>query len=208
MSRRSRHRLFGLLLTVAASVPLFLTSCASRPPSKPLELCDIFAERPGWHRAAVRMEKRWKIPVPVAMAFVQRESAYRAKARPPRDKLLWIIPWKRPSSAYGYAQATNPTWQEYLDDAGGWRSSRDRFASAIDFVGWYNARSHRTLGIPRDDAYHLYVAYYAGPGGYRSGRWQRNQQVRGYADKVAARAASYQRQYRSCPRPPKRFWLF
>lgn len=197
-----------VLMAVASATAALLPGCASKPPAQPLELCRIFAEKPGWHRSAQKMEKRWGIPVPVAMAFVQRESAYRAKARPPRDRILWIIPWKRPSSAYGYAQATDPAWQEYLDSAGRFRSSRDRFASAIDFVGWYNARSHRQLGIPRDDAYHLYVAYYAGPGAYRSGSWQRNAQARQYATKVAARAASYQRQYQKCPRPPRRFLFF
>lgn len=198
-----------MTVDLAVCAGLFLLSaCVSSPPSQPLELCAIFAEKPGWHRSAQRMQKKWGVTVPVAMAFVYRESAYRAKVRPPRTKLLWVIPWRRPTSARGFAQATLPAWREYLDEAGGFRASRVRFASAIDFVGWYNARSHRTLGIPRNDAYHLYVAYYAGPTGYRSGSWQRNQQVRDYASKVAARAASYQRQYQKCPTPKKRFGLF
>ncbi|MEM6709871.1 MAG: hypothetical protein AAF648_13910 [Pseudomonadota bacterium] len=203
------HRVLPPVTQALLCVTLMMqVSCAARPPAQPLELCAIFDERPGWHRSAKKMQQRWGIPVPVAMAFVQRESAYRAKAKPPRTKLLWVIPWRRPSSAYGYAQATDPAWREYLADAGGRFSSRDRFSSAIDFIGWYNARSARTLGIPKTDAYHLYVAYYAGPGGYRTGRWQRDRQVRGYAEKVAARAASYTRQFSKCPNPPRRFWFF
>ena len=193
------------ILLTAACVVALVPGCVSAPPAEPDQLCAIFAEKPGWHRSAHRMYKKWGVPVPVAMAFVHRESAYQAKAKPPRGKLLWVIPWRRPSSAYGYAQATDPAWREYLADAGGWFADRDDFADAMDFIGWYNHRSSRDLKIGKADAYRLYVAYYMGPAGYRSGRWQKNSTVRRFASTVSDRAARYTAQYQRCSRPPSRF---
>lgn len=189
-------------------LPLLASGCVSKPPQRPGELCAIFAEKPGWHRSAQRMERKWKIPVPIAMAFVHRESSYKARAKPPRTRFLGFIPGPRPSSAYGFAQATDPTWREYVKDAGSMLSDRDDFGDAIDFIGWYNDRSHRGLGIARNDAYRLYVAYYAGPGGYKAGKWRRNKTIKRYASIVSDRAARYGAQYRRCSRAPKRFLFF
>ncbi len=204
MSRQAWMRVQWTVL----SLLVLSAGCATRPPQQPDDLCQVFAERPGWHRSAVRMQRKWKIPVPIAMAFVHRESSYRARARPPRTRFLWLFPGPRPSSAFGYAQATDPTWREYVQEAGSWFSDRDDFADAIDFIGWYNDRSHRRLGIARNDAYRLYVAYYAGPGGYRAGKWRRNKTIRRYASIVSDRAARYQAQYRRCGRAPRRFLFF
>lgn len=197
-----------LAASVLLALVLALPGCVSAPPKQPNQLCAIFEEKPGWHRAAHRMYKKWGIPVPVAMAFVHRESSYRARAKPPRTKVLWVIPWRRPSSAYGYAQATDPAWREYLEDEGGWLSDRDDFSDAMDFIGWYNHRSHKRLGITKGDAYRLYVAYYVGPGGYQRGRWRRDATVQRYAGIVSDRASRYSAQYQRCPKPPSRFGLF
>ena len=39
------------------------------------------------------------------MAIIKQESSFIADAKPDRRKLLGFIPWKRKSSARGYAQA-------------------------------------------------------------------------------------------------------
>ena len=140
------------------------------------------------------------------MAFVHRESSFRANAKPPRGKLLWVIPWRRPSTAYGYAQATNETWADYLRDRGGWFRNRNDFSDAVDFIGWYNRHSVRELGIKRDDAYHLYLAYYNGRTGYRRGGWKHSAQIKGLASKVASRAQTYRTQQARCPKPPRRLF--
>jgi hypothetical protein len=181
---------------VAACV--LLGGCSSAPPRSPDDVCAIFEERPRWYRSARAAEHEWQLPVHVGMAFVHRESSYVSDARPPRGRLLWVIPWRRPSSAYGYAQATNEAWQDYLRDTRRRFADRDDFADALDFIGWYNHRSARHLGIARHDAYHLYVAYYAGLTGYRRGAWRNDARVRGYARKVADRAARYRAQLARC----------
>jgi hypothetical protein len=175
-----------------------LAGCTSAPPGSPDDVCAIFEERPGWYRHARAAEREWGVPIHVAMAFVHKESSYVSDARPPRSRLLWVIPWTRPSSAYGYAQATSEAWQDYQDDRGRFLADRADFDDAIDFIGWYNARSARHLGIGRGDAYHLYLAYHEGLTGFRRGAWKGKPSVQSYARRVAERADSYQRQLVRC----------
>lgn len=187
-----RVRLVALAVTLAGS------GCSSAPPQTPEDICAVFEERPAWYEGARAAEKNWGLPVHVGMAFVHKESSYVHDARPPRGTLLWVIPWTRPSSAYGYAQATDAAWRDYRRDTGRFLADRADFDDAMDFIGWYNRRSARQLGIPMTDAYHLYVAYYEGPTGYRRGGWRNNGKVRSYADRVASRAAHYQQQLARC----------
>ena len=188
----------ALLVLLAAGV-FAIKGCTTAPPVQQANLCEVLEERRGWYRAAARSERRWGVPVAVQMAFVQQESSFRARARPPRKKLFGFVPWRRPSSAYGYAQATDPTWEAYLKDRGRpWFKDRHDFDDAVDFIGWYNRRSHRQLGIPLTDAYRLYLAYHEGPAGYRRGSYQRKPNVKRYAERVRNRAAAYQRQLNGC----------
>ncbi|MCY3841700.1 MAG: transglycosylase SLT domain-containing protein [Gammaproteobacteria bacterium] len=193
---------------VAVLAAAMLAGCASRPPSNSENLCEIFKERTRWYRAAKTAEKRWQIPTPVMMAVMYKESSYVANARPPRSRLLWIIPWKRSSSAYGFAQATDAAWSDYLRDTGNRSRDRDDFADAIDFVGWYLNRSHRRLHIAADDAHALYLTYYAGMGGYERGTWRNNDWLKNAAARVANRSSRYARQLSSCRGLDRRRWWF
>ncbi len=184
--------------SVVAVLALTVASCASMPPSNPHNLCAIFQERPKWYRAANQAERRWGIQAPVMMAVMYKESSYRARAKPPRTKLLWVIPWKRESSAYGFAQATTPAWKDYLRETNNRFADRDDFKDAIDFVGWYLNRAHRQAGIAPSDAHSLYLAYYSGIGGYQRGTWRNNAWLKGAAGRVADRSSLYSGQMSKC----------
>lgn len=188
----------GGALAVLAGAALLATGCASAPPSNPDNLCAIFKERPKWYRAAVKAERRWGVGSPVMMAVMHKESSYVHDAKPPRRKLLRVIPLGRQSSAYGFAQATDAAWADYLAATGNRFADRDKFADAVDFVGWYLHRAHRQAGIPRTDARSLYLAYYSGVGGYRRGTWKNNAWLKGAAAKVAARSSRYASQLGGC----------
>ena len=188
-----------MALTLVGAV-LLLDGCASSVPAKQNDVCAVFDQKRGWFKAARKAEKRWGIPVPVGMAFVHRESSYVSDAKPPRKRLLGFVPWTRLSSAYGYAQATDEAWEDYAKETRRWFIDRDDFDDAMDFIGWYNDRSARKLGIAKHDAYHLYLAYYTGPSGYRNGVWKRSESIKGYARKVANQAGRYEAQMRRCPR--------
>ena len=186
---------------------LAFAACTSAPPRQPDDICRIFEEKPSWYRAAAATQRDWGLPIPVGMAFVHRESSYVADAKPPRGRLLWVIPWRRPSSAYGYAQATDEAWSDYRKATDRWMVDRDDFSDAFDFIGWYNHRSARKLRLSKEDAYHLYLAYYEGISGFASGRWRKDARVKGYASKVARRAQRYSDQFGTCKsKLSKGFW--
>ena len=187
------HRRLGVALLAALAA-----GCATTPPANPENLCAIFEERPKWHRAAQRAEQRWSVPIPVMMAVMHKESSYVADARPPRRRLLGIVPWTRLSDAYGFAQATDAAWLDYRRHTGNRRVRRDDFHDAVDFVGWYLDWAHQRAGIPTSDAYSLYLAYYAGIGGYQRGVWRNNAWLKGAAQRVQSRSSQYARQLAGC----------
>jgi len=142
------------------------------------------------------------------MAIIHQESKFNAKAKPPRKKLLWVIPWKRPSSSYGYSQALKQTWENYKKDSGNSGADRDEFSDATDFIGWYSHQALKRCGIPKDNAYDLYLAYHEGFGGYKKGTYLRKGWLMNVAKKVNARANTYHRQLQACQNklPKKPLW--
>ncbi|MCC5871212.1 MAG: transglycosylase SLT domain-containing protein [Gammaproteobacteria bacterium] len=192
----------GLLLLAA----LGLGACTSSPPSQAENVCEIFTEQRGWYRDAKKAEKRWGIPLSVLMAFTFQESSFQARAKPERTRLLWVIPWRRPSTAYGYTQALDSTWREYQRATGRSRARRHNFGDAMDFIGWYNRRSADQLGLPRNDAYSLYLAYHEGVGGFRRGTYRDKRWLQDAARRVHSRAYAYQTQLAGCERRLARPW--
>ncbi|MEM7217238.1 MAG: hypothetical protein AAF515_02665 [Pseudomonadota bacterium] len=203
----SRAPTFGWLLLFAGAVA-WATGCSSAPPSEPDNICSILKDRPAWYRAAAKSESRWGTPIPIQFAFVARESSFERRARPPRRRILGLIPGSRPSSAYGYAQATTPTWDAYREATGKRFADRDDFGDAVDFIGWYNAQTKRRNGIALTNARHLYYAYHEGWGGYARGSFRKKRSVQSYAAKVEQRAARYSRQFDGCKQRFKRRRLF
>jgi hypothetical protein len=177
---------------------LLLGGCATSPPSHTGNLCEIFREKPDWFEAARDVQEKWGVPPQVPMAMMFRESSFRADALPPRYYFLGFIPWGRVSSAYGYAQAQDGTWADYQREAGSWFSSRDDFADALDFMGWYIDKTHRINGISKWDAYGQYLNYHEGWTGYRNHSYAGKGWLIRVARKVQARAERYGAQYRSC----------
>lgn len=184
---------------------------ATKPPARPDDACAIFREKKGWYVDAKSAEERWGVPIAIQLAFIRQESSFDGDARPPRRWFLGFIPLGRPTSALGYAQALEATWEEYQESTGARGADRDEFADAVDFIGWYNSRTSKICGIPKDDAYRLYLAYHEGPTGYRRGTHQRKKWLLGTAERVATRAARYEAQLERCEaqlRPKSKGWLF
>jgi hypothetical protein len=197
------------------AVLLLIAACAGAPPAPrdPSRLCSIFLEYPDWRAAADRSRRRWGIPIPVMMAILYHESGFRSDARPPRTSCLWIFPGPRPSTAFGYPQALDSTWDLYRRKTGNRGADRDDFADAVDFVGWYCRVSHLECGIPSGNAYHLYLAYHEGWTGYRRGAYRGKGHVLSAARRVAATAQRYRIQMTGCLRPASRnrrpcLWFF
>ncbi len=178
-----------------------LTGCMAPPPPDNISnVCNIFHQYPSWYRAAKRVERRWAVPVPVQMAIMHQESKFDGYARPPRTKILGFIPWTRPTTALGYSQALNGTWDLYRKTEGGYFASRTNFADAVDFIGWYANMAYRLARVPRSDAFRLYLAYHEGIGGYQRGTYRYKRWLVPVAHKVSRRAALYKKQLVVCHR--------
>jgi len=186
---------------------MLLASCASPPPRDVADVCSIFEDRRAWYKAASNAERRWGVPIAVNMAFIYQESAFEARAKPARSRFLWIFPGPRASSAYGYAQALDTTWAEYVVKSGNRGASRADFADAVDFVAWYNANSSRISRIDRHDARDLYYAYHEGNGGYQRGSYRSKQWLVDAAARVQSNSTRFATQLDSCRRDLNKNWF-
>ena len=188
-------------MLIALAVGLTVAGCAT-PPSNTGNVCAVFNQNDGfinnWYSDAKQAEREYGVPVPVLMATINTESSFRARARPPRTKLLGIIPWKRASTAYGYSQALDGTWEEYQARTGRGMARRADFGDAVRFVAWYHRKSHERNGIPLNDMRNLYLAYYSGHAGFERGNYS-SVALRG-ASRAQEMAQKYANQMRACGR--------
>jgi hypothetical protein len=182
----------------ACAVLLILAGCATSPPSRVDNACAVFEEKPDWYEAARDSEKRWGTPVQVQLAIIRAESSFKHDAKLPRDTFIGIPMWWRVSSAYGYAQAKDETWDGYRKATGNGWASRSDFADASDFIGWYTDQSQKRLGISKWDTYNQYLAYYEGQGGYSRKTYAKKDWLIRIARKVDGWARTYGGQLLAC----------
>ncbi len=178
-------------------LPALLAGC-SFPQFEVDDICSIYQAHPQWEQAVIEVEERWGIPQEVVMAVIRHESSFVGDARAPRRHYLGFIPGERLSSAYGFAQALDSTWDEYQQRTGNDKRRRHRFTDAADFVGWYLSRTHRSLQISRSDSYHLYLAYHEGHRGFLSKRYEQHPRLKGVARRVEQSQQRYRKQLRQC----------
>lgn len=180
---------------------LFVASCGSTEGTAPRNLenaCDILNERPHYLRAMRRSERKWGVPVSVQMATIHQESKFIGNARTPLKFALGVIPMGRQSSAYGYSQALDGTWEEYKQKQGHPRAKRDNINDATDFMGWYMHQTQTGLGVSKRDAKNQYLAYHEGRSGYARGSYNAKPWLLTVSDKVQTRAILYENQLRAC----------
>lgn len=186
------------LMSVALlAIALVMAGCASSPPKRPDNACKIFKEKPKWHKHTRRAAKKWRVDESVLLAIMRQESSFDANAKPRRKRFLGI-PLKRPSSAFGYAQALDGTWRLYRKSSGNFIAQRDRFSDAVDFIGWYVAQTRKRLNVPAHDSYRNYLAYHEGWGGYARGTYKRKKWLISTAKRVATQANRYRAQLKKC----------
>lgn len=201
MDRLVCRLIFSILLAI------YLSACLATQPRNITNVCAIFEDRRSWYQAARNSEQRWGVPIAVNMAIIYQESSFRARVRPERSKVLWVFPGTRPSSAYGYAQALDGTWQDYIRGSGNRSASRSDFDDAIDFVAWYNARSTRINSIAPNDARSLYYAYHEGNGGYRQKSYIEKPWLIDAANLVQSNSNRFSSQLASCRLELEKNWF-
>ena len=176
----------------------FLFSCALAPPKNPSNICAVFQENRSWYSDALDMNEKWGVPIFLPMAMMYQESSFIHNAKPPMQYFLGFIPVGRASSALGYAQALDMTWEHYLTENDVGFSSRKNFADSLDFMAWYITKSQKVNGISRWDAYKQYLNYHEGWGGYKRGTYKQKQWLIKTASKVQQRSHRYSAQLRKC----------
>ena len=124
------------------------------------------------------------------------ESDFDWLAKPERTKIFKVIPYKRPSSSFGYSQAVKGTWKQYKRETGNKLATRTRFKDSVDFIGWYTNKTEKLLKISKKDAFKQYIAYHEGWGNYKN--YRKKQKVILLANKVKVQSNKYRSQLKKC----------
>ena len=70
-----------------------ITGCSSIP-SNTSNSCSIFQERYLWYKHAKKSEQKWGTPIYIQLAIIKWESGFDWLAKPPRQKIFKVIPYK------------------------------------------------------------------------------------------------------------------
>ena len=174
----------------------FLIYACSSIPKNTADGCSIFSERYFWYKHVKKTEKKWGTPVHLQLAFIKMESDFDWLAKPQRLKLFKVIPYKRPSSSFGYSQAVKGTWEQYKKETGNKLATRVRFKDSVDFIGWYTNKTETILKVSKKDAFKQYLAYHEGWGNYKY--YKKNKKVISLAKKVEKQSKIYKKQLLKC----------
>ena len=137
-------------------------------------------------------------PIHIILAFVNKESGFNRWAKPKRSKLFKIIPYKRPSSSFGYSQAVKKTWELYKTETGNALALRARFKDSVMFIGWYINKTHKINNIPLNDSYRHYLNYYLGWGNYSKKAYKTDKKAIIFAKSVQKQSNIYKSQLLEC----------
>jgi len=124
------------------------------------------------------------------------ESSFDRFAKPPRQKLFKVVPYKRPSSSFGYSQAVKGTWKQYKEETGNKFATRARFKDSVDFIGWYTNKTEKILKVSKKDAFKQYIAYHEGWGNFKN--YKSNAKVINLAKRVEKQSKIYKQQLSEC----------
>jgi len=174
-----------------------LASCNSIPKNTE-NACSIFSERYFWYKYVKNSSEKYGAPVHVILAFVNKESGFNRWAKPQRTKLFKVIPYKRPSSSFGYSQAVKKTWELYKTETNNSLALRTRFKDSVMFIGWYINKTHKMNKIPLNDSYRQYLNYYLGWGNYANKAYQSDKKAIIFAKNVQKQSNTYKNQLREC----------
>ena len=186
------------LLIVLSIILIFAVACTSTKLTNTADSCILFDEKKNWYKATKKSYDKWNAPIALQLAIINQESSFKQFAKPARKKLFGIIPSNRPSSAFGYAQVINPTWDWYKLKNGKNNASRANFSDVTDFIGWYSDQTTKILGIPKNDFYNQYLAYHEGHRGWKKKSFKSKKWLIDVAKIVESSGNKYNNQLKQC----------
>ena len=175
----------------------FVASCSSVP-KHPSNACKIFGEKYLWYKHAKKSSEIYDVPINIILAFIKKESGFNRWAKPKRTRLFKIIPYKRPSSSFGYSQAVKKTWELYKTETANPLALRTRFKDSVMFIGWYINKTNKINKVPINDSYRQYLNYYLGWGSYAKKTYINDKKAIIFAKKVEKQSKIYKHQLREC----------
>lgn len=186
------------LLKLVSILFIFVIACTSNQQINTADSCIIFDQKKNWYKATKKSYEKWETPIALQLAIINQESSFNQFAKPERKKFLGIFPGSRPSTAFGYAQVTNPTWEWYKTKTGNNNASRANFSDVTDFIGWYTTQSKNIIGISKNDFYNQYLAYHEGQGGWKKKSYLKKKWLIEVAKNVERNAKMYNNQLKDC----------
>jgi len=190
--KKLNPNLFSLLILL-----FFITACSSVP-KYPKNACKIFGQKYLWYKSTKKSSDTYRVPIHIILAFVNKESGFNRWAKPQRTKLFKIIPYKRPSSSFGYSQAVNKTWELYKTETKNPLALRTRFKDSVMFIGWYMKKTKKINKIPLNDPYRQYLNYYLGWGNYEKKEYKKDKNAIIFAKAVEKQSKIYKSQLLEC----------
>ena len=187
---------------------IFVISCTTIQPEMTVNSCIIFKEKKFWYKDAKKSYDKWEAPISLQLAIINQESSFKQFAKPKRKKIIGIIPWKRPSSAFGYAQVTDSTWSWYKSNTKNKNASRANFHDISDFIGWYVEQSNKMLDISKKDAFNQYLAYHEGQRGWKEKKYISKEWLIEVAKNVEMNSKNYNIQLMKCEKQLNKRGLF
>ena len=189
---------FDNILILFSITFLLLLACTKIEPTNIENSCILFKQKKSWYKATKKSYDKWNTPIALQLAIINQESSFQQFAKPKRKRLFWLIPGSRPSTAFGYAQVTNPTWDWYKSRSGKNNASRANFFDVTDFIGWYSEQTKKMLGISKNDFYNQYLAYHEGHSGWKKETYKSKKWLIDVAKKVESVGNKYNNQLKQC----------
>ena len=182
---------------------LFVQSCSSVP-KYPQNACKIFGQNYLWYKSIKKSSDSYGAPIYIILAFVNKESGFNRWAKPKRTKLFKVVPYKRPSSSFGYSQAVKKTWELFKIETKNPLALRSRFKDSVMFIGWYMNKTKKINKIPLNDSYRQYLNYYLGWGNYAKKTYNTDKKAIIFAKSVEKQSKIYKNQLRECQKSLER----
>ena len=186
------------ILILFSIIFLFVVACTKIEKTNTEDSCILFKQNNNWYKATKKSYDKWKTPISLQLAIINQESSFQQFAKPKRKRFFSFIPGTRPSTSFGYAQVTNPTWDWYKSKTGNSNASRANFKDITDFIGWYTEQSYSMLGISKNDFYNQYLAYHEGHSGWKKQTFKSKEWLMEVAKNVELIANKYNKQLKEC----------
>ncbi|WP_150464310.1 transglycosylase SLT domain-containing protein [Francisella sp. XLW-1] len=191
MPKKFRLRYVLLVVIIVAAAVFFSSNSSDVQVDANMGACEILDQNPNWKLSLKKAQDKYNLSPAFAMGLIYQESRFDAEAK------------SSYSTAYGYAQAINSTWQHFQEEVKQ-NAKRNNFDDSVQFIGWYMAQLSKSLKLKMSDSENLYMAYMLGATGYKrykAGTFKNKAKIeedKNIANKVKAYTNLYKSQLKDC----------